>query len=325
MKNKRLRLLPIFIISSILMGCNKTSLDYFPYGNEAREIVYKASGDSVDVSSLMSENIYIPPAKSYNGLVDKPKFNSKSIIVAEGEDGFYSKNCYKKMYPASLTKLMLAYIVLSGDIDLSRTIKIRSADIKLEDVYAKKMGLMEGDEISLIELINATLVYSANDAAKAIAVNLAGSEEEFAKLMTEKARELGATKTNYINSTGLHSKAQYTTLYDQYLIFKKLLENPKFVEIIQQDSYTVNYKNLYGNKISKKLKSTNQYLTGNIETPAGYKIVGGKTGTTDEAGYCILLSVDSNLSDKYIVGVLKAQSSLNLYAEINTILEALPK
>ena len=85
------------------------------------------------------------------------------------------------------------------------------------------------------------------------------------------------------------------------------------------------YKNGIGVEVTKTMTSTNKYLAGELKTPNGYTIIGGKTGTTDEAGSCILMLFKSTANKKYIVGVLKASDALNLYAQLGTVFENLPQ
>ena len=273
----------------------------------------------------MSDGLCVLTDKKVNKLTDKPSFNAKSVIVANEEKSIYAKNCFKKMYPASLTKMMTAYVVFKKESDLDRLVKLDGEAIKITEPYAKKIRLMDGDQVTIRQLLNAALVTSANDAAKALAVVVSGSEEKFALLMNEEAKKIGATHSRFVNSTGLHDNAHYTTLYDQYLIFNELLKIPEFVEIINQGSYTMVYKNVLGNEVTTKMSSTNQYLAGLLKVPDGYTVIGGKTGTTDEAGSCILMSFKSSADKNYIVGVLKASDSLNLYAQLGTVFENLPQ
>ena len=273
----------------------------------------------------MSDGLVVLTDKNINKLKDKPSFNAKSVIVANEEKSIYAKNCFKKMYPASLTKMMTAYVVFKKESDLDRLVKLDGEAIKITEPYAKKIRLMDGDQVTIRQLLNAALVTSANDAAKALAVVVSGSEEKFALLMNEEAKKIGATHSRFVNSTGLHDNAHYTTLYDQYLIFNELLKIPEFVEIINQGSYTMVYKNVLGNEVTTKMSSTNQYLAGLLKVPDGYTVIGGKTGTTDEAGSCILMSFKSSADKNYIVGVLKASDSLNLYAQLGTVFENLPQ
>lgn len=309
----------------LLTGCGSNAIAYFPYGDEGTGgRAYEKVASATELS-LMSDGLVVLTDKNINKLKDKPSFNAKSVIVANEEKSIYAKNCFKKMYPASLTKMMTAYVVFKKESDLDRLVKLDGEAIKITEPYAKKIRLMDGDQVTIRQLLNAALVTSANDAAKALAVAVSGSEEKFALLMNEEAKKIGATHSRFVNSTGLHDNAHYTTLYDQYLIFNELLKIPEFVEIINQGSYTMVYKNVLGNEVTTKMSSTNQYLAGLLKVPDGYTVIGGKTGTTDEAGSCILMSFKSSADKNYIVGVLKASDSLNLYAQLGTVFENLPQ
>ena len=87
----------------------------------------------------------------------------------------------------------------------------------------------------------------------------------------------------------------------------------------------MHYKNYAGADVVKTIASTNKYLTGVYKVPNGYTVIGGKTGTTDEAGSCIFMTFKSSADKNYIVGVLKASDSLNLYAQLGTVFENLPQ
>ena len=324
MKIKR-KIILMFLAGIMLTGCGSNTIAYFPYGDGGVTVRAYEITDSNYRLPLMSEGVCVLTDKNINNLTDKPSFNAKSLIVSSNEETIYSKNCLKKMYPASLTKMMTAYVVFNKENNLERTVKIDGEAIKINEPFAKKMGLSAGDEFTIRQLLNAALVTSANDAAKALAVAVAGSEEKFASLMNEEAKKLGATHTKFVNSTGLHDNAHYSTLYDLYLIFNELLKNPEFVKIINQGSYIVKYKNFAGIEITKTILSTNQYLTGIYKVPDGYTVIGGKTGTTNEAGSCIFMSFKNSAGKNYIAGVLKASDSLNLYAQLGTIFENLPQ
>ena len=323
-KNMRKTIL-VILVGIMLTGCGNDAIAYFPYkdgGNKGEAYEVMASDAEI---SLMSEGLCVLSDKDVHNLTDKPSFNAKSVIVSSDEEAIYSKNCFKKMYPASLTKMMTAYVVFAKENNLDRTVKIDGESIKISEPLAKKIRLMDGDEVTIRQLLNAALVTSANDAAKALAVAVAGSEEKFAALMNEEAKKIGATHSRFVNSTGLHDTAHYSTLYDLYLIFNELLKNPEFVRIVNQGSYTMKHKNSAGVEVVKTMSSTNQYLAGVMKVPDGYTVIGGKTGTTDEAGSCILMSFKSSSDKKYIVGVLKASDALNLYAQLGTVFENLPQ
>ena len=322
---KMRKIILVLLTGIMLTGCGNDNIAYFPYGDSGNTGgAYEVTTSEAELP-LMSDGLCVLSDKNVNNLTDKPSFNAKSVIVSSDEEAIYSKNCFKKMYPASLTKMMTAYVVFAKEKNLDRTVKIDGESIKISEPLAKKIRLMDGDEVTIRQLLNAALVTSANDAAKALAVAVAGSEEKFAALMNEEAKKIGATHSRFVNSTGLHDTAHYSTLYDLYLIFNELLKNPEFVKIVNQGSYTMKHKNSAGVEVVKTMSSTNQYLAGVMKVPEGYTVIGGKTGTTDEAGSCILMSFKSSSDKKYIVGVLKASDALNLYAQLGTVFENLPQ
>lgn len=319
------KLIPVLLAVIMLTGCGNNAIAYFPYDDSgAVRRAFDTTVSDVKVP-LMSEGLCVLKDKNVNILKDRPSFNAKSVVVANDEAPIYSKNVFKKMYPASLTKMMTAYVVFKTESNLDRVVKIDGEAIRITEPYAKKIRLMDGDEVTIRQLLNAALVTSANDAAKALAVAVSGSEEKFAVLMNEEAKKIGATHSRFVNSTGLHDDAHYSTLYDLYLIFNKLLEIPEFVEIVHQGSYTMKYKNSAGAEVTATMSSTNQYLAGILKVPDGYTVIGGKTGTTDEAGSCILMTFKSSADKNYIVGILKASDALNLYAQLGTVFENLPQ
>lgn len=321
----RRNLVIIALMGLILTGCGNNTIAYFPYvdgKNQTAAYNFQNEGQKL---LLMSEGIPVITDKKINKLKNKPSFNAKAVFVSSGEEAIYSKNSLKKIYPASLTKLMTAWVVFDKEKNLDREVSITSEMVKLSHPYAKKIRLMDGDKVTIRQLLNASLVTSANDAAKALAFAVAGSEEKFAVLMNKEAKKLGASHSRFVNSTGLHDNYHYSTLYDLYIIFNALLKNPEFVKMIRQPSYVMKYKNFAGAEIVVTMATTNQYLAGIYKVPNGYSVLGGKTGTTDEAGSCILMSFKSSEGREYTAGVLKASDSLNLYAQLGTIFENLPQ
>ena len=150
---------------------------------------------------------------------------------------------------------------------------------------------------------------------------IAGSEEKFSERMNEEVRKLGATHSHFVNSHGLHDENHYTTAYDIYLIFNELLNYDEFKAIIDQGSYKAEYTNASGQQVAKIFPNTNQYLIGATNAPEDVTVLGGKTGTTNAAGSClVLLSTDEN-GDEYISLVLNAASKADLYNQMNHLLD----
>jgi D-alanyl-D-alanine carboxypeptidase (penicillin-binding protein 5/6) len=169
--------------------------------------------------------------------------------------------------------------------------------------------------------LNCLLVYSGNDAAIAIAEHIAGSEEAFVKMMNEEAALLGATGTHFTNPHGLHDPNHYTTAYDMYLIFKACLEYEDFLPMIRQTTYNAQITDIDGNVKTVPYESTNMFLLGTMDTPEGVTVFGGKTGSTSDAGDCLILYSTSESGEGYISAVFKADGKTSLYDQQATLLE----
>ena len=181
-------------------------------------------------------------------------------------------------------------------------------------------GLKAGDVVQLKDLLYGMMLKSGNDAAIAIAEHLGGSVEGFADMMNQEALAMGATRSHFVNPNGLPDENHYTSVYDLYLIFQNAVHNQTFVDIISTMSYDVVYTDVNGSSVEKTWENTNQYLTGKEKAPEGITVVGGKTGTTGAAGYCLVL-YSYNASGQPIVSiVLKADGKSNLYLLMNEML-----
>ena len=253
--------------------------------------------------------------------------DSTDSQVAEGAGTFhlatntvvYAKNIYNKLYPASTTKILTAYIALKycEDMDAYVTVSEYAADQASDSSVC---GLKAGDKVRFRDLIYGMMLQSGNDAAIAIAEHISGSVEDFAALMNQEALLLGASQSHFVNPNGLPDPEHYTSVYDLYLIFAAALSDEQFVNIIQTKTYDVVYTNAKGESVEKTWKNTNQYLTGQAEPPEGFTVIGGKTGTTGEAGYCLVLYSTNPSGDPIISIVLKADGKSNLYLLMNQML-----
>lgn len=247
--------------------------------------------------------------------------------VAEGAGAFnlstgqvvYAKNLYERLYPASTTKILTAYLALKycDDLDAYVTVSENAAN---QAADSSVCDLKAGDSVKLRDLLYGMMLRSGNDAAIAIAEHVSGSVEAFAELMNQETAAMGATQTHFVNPNGLPDANHYTTVYDMYLIFAKALENQMFSEIIAAKSYDVIYTNAQGEAVEKTWENTNLYLTGDAKTPEGFTILGGKTGTTGEAGYCLVLYSQNASGQPIISIVFKADGKSNLYMLMNEIL-----
>ena len=230
----------------------------------------------------------------------------------------YAQNIFGQMYPASTTKILTCLVAIEqGDLDQMITVSTYAADQTPDSSVA---NLSAGDTMRLRDLLYGLMLRSGNDAALAIAEGVGGSEEGFAKLMNERVQSIGATHSHFVTPHGLHDDDHYTTVYDMYLIFQEALKNETFMEIISTPKYHVAYTGADGQAKEQDWNNTNRYLLGREKAPAGFTVVGGKTGTTYEAGYCLVVYSINDHKQPIISIVYNADCSLNLYYLMNELL-----
>lgn len=262
---------------------------------------------SVDVGAGSRENVnwnyYIKNLKAGNTLnvlpaknsnTEEIEINSKSAAVMDAGTNamLFSKDAYRKMPIASLTKLVTAIIALEN-IDLSEKITVSEKAVK---DGGKRDGLFAGEEIAAEELLKIMLVNSNNVAAEAIADHIDGKSGDFIKLMNGKTELLGLENTRFFNASGLDQEEEnYSTAYEIAQIFDYGLRYPKIWEImkIQRSEVWSSDK-----KTKHILKNTN-LLLGKLKN-----IEGGKTGFTDDAGECMVLVAGSDDANNRVISVV---------------------
>lgn len=273
-----------------------------------------------------SSDMLIPFANDL--CVAGPDLNLEKTIIENADAGVlfnrtsketvYSKNANLRLHPASTTKIMTAYLALKyGKLD---DVITASSNVEIKEKGAQLCGFKEGDKATLEQVLNGLLVYSGNDAAVMIAEYVSGSVESFAKLMNEEARALGATNTNFSNPHGLTEETHLTTAYDLYLMFNAALRYEKFRNLINTKSYTSSYTAKDGTPKKLDFASTNRYLNGKADSPQGITVIGGKTGTTDAAGACLVLLSTGNNGEEYISVIMHSEDADSLYTNMTKLL-----
>ena len=217
----------------------------------------------------------------------------------------WGQNIHSQYFPASITKVMTALVVIEN-CKLDETVTFsRNAVFNVES-GSSNAGINEGDKLSVKDCLYALLLKSANESANALAEHVAGSTEAFADMMNAKAKELGCTNTHFANPSGLNNPDHYTSPYDMALITKAAFDNPVFEEI---DSTT--YYKLPPNSINKEgLAISPGHRMMRKSSPYYYPgIVGGKTGYTTLAGNTLVTCAEKN-GMKLITVILKGSTPL---------------
>ena len=227
---------------------------------------------------------------------DVPDLKSAAIYLADSETGFvyYERQADLRMYPASLTKMMTALLVVEaverGELSLEEEVTAQPGFDFDMDPEGSMINIIEGEVLTVKDLLNAILIASANDATNVIAEHMYGTVPAFVVKMNERAQQLGCTGTNFVNPHGLPDDNHYTTAKDMFLIAQEGMRHELFVSVCDAIEATI----LATNKTegTRGLTNTNGLIT-SASTYKGYyyePAIGIKTGTTQAAGLCLASS-----------------------------------
>lgn len=208
---------------------------------------------------------------------DNYTVGATAALVMEAETGtvLFAQSSEKKLPMASTTKILTALITLeAGGLDLP--FLVDSDAIRVE---GSSMGLQQGDTVTLRALAGGMLTASGNDAANAAAVHIAGSIPAFAKLMNQRAADIGMKNSHFVTPSGLDDKEHYSTAYDMALLAAEALRNPTFAQMCSAKRLSLRFGNP---PYDRSLYNHNRLL--NLYPPA----IGVKTGFTRGAGRCLV-------------------------------------
>lgn len=239
---------------------------------------------------------------------------SPHCILMESSTGkiIYEKDAYTPAYPASTTKIMTAILALEH-CQLTDTAIVSHDAVFSVPVGYSHANLVEGEVVTIDQLLHVLLIPSANDAANVLAEHIAGSVSSFATMMNTKAAEIGCKNTNFVNANGIHSENHYSTAYDMALIGRYAMQNETFRQIVSTTRYTLPATNKYP-EANRVFNTTNELLkVDNRDRVDNYYYSycnGIKTGYTDAAKDCIVASSKKD-GIEYIVVILGGQRTEN--------------
>ena len=243
--------------------------------------------------------LFLPAELAYSA---PPKIHAESAILMDAKTGqiLYEKNSHIRSAPASTTKVLTAIIAIeSGRLGDEVRVSLRAAS-----TAGSSMHLSPGQRISLRELVTGLLLRSGNDAAIAIAEHLAGSVENFVHLMNHKAELLNALGSHFVNPHGLTAVDHYSTAFDLAWITRYALTNPIFATIVNTRETSIDWLDKRGKEHDQNLRNTNKLLWLLEE------VDGVKTGTTNQAGPCLISSA-TRKNQQLIAVVLHDHSRWN--------------
>ena len=308
--------------ASVLCGCGQRiegKVSFLPYDTYKTVLPRESDTSSVHAEGFSADLCVCGPEDTSTDNTDVWTCGAASVINMDTLTAPFAYHIFDRVYPASTTKIMtLLVAVENGNLDDLVTVSDAAAGQPSDSSIC---GLLPGDVMTLRDLCYGMFLKSGNDAAHAIAEHVGGSIEGFSELMNQKALSLGATNSHFTNPHGLHDPEHYTTAYDMYLILNSAIQNPDFYEIFSASTYTVNFKNAAGEEKSVEWNTTNHYKTGAETPPEGYTVLGGKTGTTFDAGYCLVLLVENPKGEKEVISVFKADARINLYLVMNQLMQ----
>lgn len=308
----------VLFTAVLLSGCGEKEDIIAPY--EIQE--YSASlyeGDLYSVKNRLcvaNDNIELANYQTDTTL------HAAALFGVNQETVYYAYDIHERLEPASTTKVLTAYVALKYG-NLSDTVTVGEGILSL-DPESSVAGLQVGDQVTVEDLIYGLLLPSGNDCAVVIAEHISGSTEAFMSLMNEEAARLMATNTHFVNPHGLPDPNHYTTAYDLYLIFNECLKDERFVQILAASTYTCNITGADGIVRTEVFEPTNFYAAELAAPPSNVTVIGGKTGTTDEAGSCLILFNQDASSNPYISIVMGGSTKTVLYDNMTALIQALP-
>lgn len=207
--------------------------------------------------------------------------SSNVVMYQLNEDkAVYKLNSDEMVSIASMTKIMTTIVAIENISDVNESLIITNDMFTgLYEQGASLAGFYVGQQVTYLDLLYGAMLPSGAEATRALALTISGSEEAYVELMNQKATELGLSNTHFENTTGLDEYGHYSTVDDVAHIFMYALENPLFKEIISKRTYTTSDGNL-------TFSSTIKRYTSNYDIELPY-LIGGKTGFTLDAGYCL--------------------------------------
>lgn len=248
---------------------------------------------------------------------DSPQITAPTAILIDVASGkvLYEKNADEKHYPASTTKVMTGLLAVEhGKLDDVVTV---GQNPSLIERGSSQIYLIPGEQLTMEQLLYALMLESANDAAIAIAEHISGSVPEFAKLMNQRARELGATNTNFVNPNGLHNDNHYTTARDLAMVARHAMTLEKFRSVVKEVKYTIPKTNKQDER--NYITNSNKLIWKTYDKFKYEYATGIKTGYTVKAKQCLVGGAKKG--DVELISVVMGAEGQNIYSDTTALFD----
>lgn len=240
---------------------------------------------------------------------------AKSAVVLDEQTGkiLFSKNAGEVRPLASITKLMTALVFLEHNPGWEKVVTITKDDARVGGI----VYLLPGEQVTVSDLFNLTLVSSTNEAAVALASSTGLELGEFVNLMNEKAVELGLQNTKFVEPTGLEP-GNVSTAYELSLLAKEVFSQPEIAKVTRQRVY--NFSILNSGRLRKAVTTNDLLSTFINDKNYGYEILGAKTGFLEEAGYCLTTQIVKG-ENSIIITLLGSSTEKDRWQEVKGLAE----
>ena len=251
---------------------------------------------------------------------DAPEVSAAAYVLYDADSGsiLLGKDYDVQKEPASMTKVMTVLLALEN-LELTEMVTVtHEMAVAVNDITSDyvKLGLQEGEEISVKDLVYAAVLKSANDCSLVLGMYMGGTEEAFCDIMNDKAVEIGCLNTHFSSAYGLSDPNNVTTPYDMALILNEAVTNTQYSEIAKTLNYTISSTNKYSSP--RDITNGNRFVS---TTTYGYEYyIGGKTGFTNSAGHTLCAAAKKN--NRTLVGcVFNAADADIRYSDLIKLFE----
>lgn len=254
---------------------------------------------------LLCASVFPAYADLYN-FEEEPDAEVIYMVSLDNGAVITDRNSTVKVAPASVTKIVTAILTIENCTDYDQTVTVPAYTIRLLDgTNSSTAGILVGEELTVRQLLYCLLVQSANDAANVLADFIGGGDiDTFVGMMNDFVKGLGCENTHFMNAHGLDDPEHYTTARDLVTIYKYCLQNSMFCEIAGTFTIEIPPTNKYTS--TRYLRNTNSMMNPGIKDYYCEYVKNGKTGTTDNAGRCLVSSA-SNDGYNYLLVIMNAK------------------